>query len=268
MMKLPLYQVDAFSEQAFGGNPAAVMPLQRWLEDSLLQDIAAENNLSETAFLVAGDKGYELRWFTPAVEVPLCGHATLASAHVLFEHLDYRGEEVLFFTRSGELRVQRSKRGLTLDFPGQTLVETAVDKRVTQALGASAQLAVIADRDPTMVVYVFANEAQVAALHPDFSALAQASEHGVIATAVGDRHDFVSRFFGPQVGIDEDPVTGSAHCSLVPYWARKLGRSTLHARQISARGGELLCEWSDGRVLMTGRAVTYMQGTVFLPGSV
>jgi PhzF family phenazine biosynthesis protein len=265
LLKIPLYHVDAFADELFGGNPAAVMPLERWLADELLQSIAAENNLSETAFLVAGQDGYELRWFTPTVEVDLCGHATLASAHVLYEHLGYAGESVRFFTRSGELGVSRDGSGITMDFPGQRMVEAPVDEAVSRALGAVPEAVVIAAENPTMAVYVFASETDVAALEPDFRALRLASKHAIIATAPGARHDFVSRFFGPQLGIDEDPVTGSAHCCLVPYWARRLGRDELNARQISARGGELLCRWCDGRVVMTGRAVTYLQGAVFLP---
>jgi PhzF family phenazine biosynthesis protein len=266
LVRIPLYHVDAFADQLFGGNPAAVMPLERWLRDELLQSIAAENNLSETAFLVSAPGGYELRWFTPTVEVDLCGHATLASAHVLFEHLGYEGQALRFFTRSGELGVSRGEDGITMDFPGQRMVAAPVDDAVSRALGAIAETVVIAADSPVMAVYVFASEAEVAALKPDFRALRMASDYSIIATAPGDRHDFVSRFFGPQVGIDEDPVTGSSHCSLVPYWAQRLGRNELNARQISARGGELLCQWRDGRVVMTGQAVTYLQGAVFLPG--
>lgn len=261
-MELPIYQVDAFADRVFGGNPAAVMPLAHWLDDVTLQAIAMENNLSETAFLAACEGGYELRWFTPSVEVKLCGHATLAAAHVLFEHLDHDSEQVCFHTRSGELRVRRHGPLLTLDFPATHLVTTDVNLTICKALGATASEAVISPDDPHAVVYVYEFEEDVAALRPDFAALRSASEHCVIVTAPGDDCDFVSRFFGPQVGIDEDPVTGSAHCALVPYWSKRLGQGKLRARQISARGGELACELRDGRVFMSGRAVTFMRGVV------
>ncbi len=261
-MELPIYQVDAFASKVFAGNPAAVMPLQQWFDDATLQAIAAENNLSETAFLVACERGYELRWFTPSVEVNLCGHATLAAAHTLFEHLGEKGDAVYFQTRSGELGVTRSAGLLTLDFPVTPLVSAEVDLAVCDALGAIASEAVISPDDPHSVVYVYEFEQDVAALQPDFAALLSASKYSVIATAPGDECDFVSRFFGPQVGIDEDPVTGSAHCALVPYWAKRLGQNALQARQISARGGDLACELRGDRVFMTGRGVTFMRGVV------
>ena len=261
-MELPIYQVDAFADKVFAGNPAAIMPLQQWLDDATLQAIAMENNLSETAFLVPRGEGYQLRWFTPTVEVDLCGHATLAAAHVLFEHLQHPSDDILFHTRSGDLRVRRSAAGLTLDFPAASLLPADVDAAICRALGATASEAVIARDNPHAVVYVYEFEEDVAGLQPDFAALRAASEHCIIATAPGDDCDFVSRFFGPQVGIDEDPVTGSAHCSLVPYWVRRLHLEQLQARQISARGGILACELRDGRVFMTGRGVTYMHGTV------
>ena len=260
-MSLPIYQVDAFTSEKFKGNPAAIMPLPYWLDDATLQSIAMENNLSETAFFVAIESGYELRWFTPSVEVDLCGHATLASAHVLFEHLACQEQQIIFHTRSGELRVQRSDGGITLDFPAASLVPAEVDGRISKALGAEARAA-SADHGALMMVYLFENEAQVAALRPDFRALLQTGDYAVIATAAGDHVDFVSRFFGPQVGIDEDPVTGSAHCLLTPFWAQRLGKNHLQARQISARGGDLSCELGDGRVMITGSALTFMQGTV------
>lgn len=262
-MELPIYQVDAFTSKIFGGNPAAIIPLDAWLADQTLQSIALENNLSETAFYVPCDSGYQLRWFTPSVEVDLCGHATLAAAHVLYNHLEHVGDMIRFQTRSGELRVTRSESMLTLDFPATELVQTAVVGAVSAALGATANMAVTARSHAHSVVYVFDTQADVANLKPDFPALLSASEQAIIATAPGDDCDFVSRFFGPQVGIDEDPVTGSAHCSLVPYWAERLGRDSLVARQISARGGELACEIRDGRVFMTGTGVTFMIGTVF-----
>ncbi len=261
-MTLPIYQVDAFADRVFSGNPAAVMPLADWLADDVLQSVAMENNLSETAFLVEKDAAYELRWFTPAVEVDLCGHATLAAAHVLFEHLGYTAEEIVFHTRSGELRVSRSGAGLTLDFPARTLEPVNVDMDICRALGAMASEAIApaGESGPLLCVYEF--EEDVAGLSPDFAALKAASERPVIATAPGDSCDVVSRFFAPQVGIDEDPVTGSAHCSLVPYWARRLHKDALQCRQISARGGRLACELRGDRVFMTGTGVTFMQGEV------
>ena len=265
-MTLPIYQVDAFAQDVFSGNPAAIMPLESWLPDALMQNIAMENNVAETAFFVAVENGFELRWFTPTVEVDLCGHATLASAHVLFNHLGYSAEEIVFHTRSGELRVSKGPSGLTLDFPAAELEAHDVEQSVCAALGSSvaASEAVIASDNPHAVVYVYASQEEVAALSPNASELLAASKYSVIATAPGDNCDFVSRFFGPHVGINEDPVTGSAHCSLVPYWATRLGENKLQARQISSRGGDLSCELRNGRVFMTGNAVTFLQGQVTL----
>ncbi len=266
-MELPIYQVDAFAKEVFTGNPAAVMPLDSWLPDKQMQHIAMENNVAETAFFVSVEGGYNLRWFTPTVEVDLCGHATLASAHVLFEHLQYIGDDIIFYTRGGELRVTRGNKGLTLDFPAANLEQYAVSTDTCRALGSTAiaSHAVIARDNPHAVVYVYASEAEVAALAPSAAQLLQCSEYSIIATAPGDHCDFVSRFFGPHVGIDEDPVTGSAHCSLVPYWAQQMGKNKLQARQISSRGGDLTCELKDGRVFMTGTAVTFLCGSVMLP---
>jgi len=259
----PIYQVDAFTSHAFGGNPAAVMPLEDWLDSGLMQSIAAENNLAETAFFVRAGDAFELRWFTPAVEVDLCGHATLASAHVLYQHLGESRELLRFNTRSGELRVTRGEGGLTLDFPGYELKPGQPEPSVCAALGGDPE-AVLLVEGAKKQLYVFASQAEVAALQPDFAALLAATDRCVIATAPGEDCDFVSRFFAPQVGIDEDPVTGSAHCALVPYWAQRLEQGRLAARQISARGGEVDCELRDGRVRLTGTAVTFMQGVVTL----
>lgn len=261
-MRLPIYQVDAFAEHVFKGNPAAVMPLDAWLDDSLLAAIAMENNLSETAYLVRIAQGYELRWFTPQTEVDLCGHATLAAAHVLFEHLDFQGDEIVFQTRSGELRVRRSGKRLTLDFPATELVPTDVDLEVCNALGDIASEALVPSGTSGAVLYVYEFQSDVENLKPDFTALMAASSRNVIVCAPGDDCDVVSRFFAPAVGLNEDPVTGSAHCSLVPYWAARLRKNQLQCRQISARGGNLECELRDGRVFMTGSAVTFMQGFV------
>ena len=262
-MNYAIYQVDAFSREPFGGNPAAIIVLDEWLEDGLLQSIALENNLSETAFIVPKDNDFELRWFTPTVEVDLCGHATLASAHVLFEHLAYTDDSVRFHTRSGVLQVLRQHSGYTLDFPAYVLTDGAVDMAICNALGAIAS-EVQQVNGAQKLLYVFEFEEDVAGLSPDFAALLAVSDQCVIATAPGDNCDFVSRFFGPQVGINEDPVTGSAHCALVPYWSQRLGLERMEARQISSRGGDLSCEFKAERVRMTGQAVTFMQGQIFI----
>lgn len=261
-MNLPIYQVDAFANDVFKGNPAAVMPLKTWPDDSLLQAIAMENNLSETAYLVPVTDGYELRWFTPQVEVDLCGHATLAAAHVLFEHLDCKDDVILFHTRSGMLRVNRSGPNLTLDFPATKLEPIDVDLAVCKALGATASEALAPVGKTGAVLYVYEFEEDIANLKPDFAALLSASSCSVIVSAPGGDCDVVSRFFAPQVGINEDPVTGSAHCAVVPYWSGRLHKDRLQCKQISARGGHLDCQLKEGRVLMTGTAVTFMQGLV------
>ena len=261
-MDLPIYQVDAFADSIFKGNPAAVMPLPVWLDGDLLQAIAMENNLSETAYFVEAAQGYELRWFTPRVEGDLCGHATLAAAHVLFEHLDYGADEIVFHTRSGPLRVRRSGARLTLDFPATELVTARVDLAVGNALGATASEALTPLGRTDTLLYVYEFEQDVANLKPDFAALEAAGPKSVIVCAPGNDCDVVSRFFAPAVGINEDPVTGSAHCSLVPYWAARLRKRQLQCRQISERGGYLECELKDGRVFMTGSAVTFMRGVV------
>ena len=260
-MQLTLYQVDAFAERVFEGNPAAVVPLSGWLPDDLLQAIAIENNLSETAFFVAEGERYHLRWFTPQAEVDLCGHATLATAHVLFEHLNHRGDHIHFRSRSGELGVRRSKRGLTLDFPAIIPKPMDILPLIVEGLGAALTHLL----DAPDYIAVFENEAQIRALDPDFSALAQLDRRGVLATAPGDEVDFVSRCFFPKLSVDEDPVTGSAHCKLVPYWAKRLGKSAMVARQLSARGGTLYCELQGKRVHLTGSAVDYLRGEIQLP---
>lgn len=263
-MRLPLYQVDAFTDRLFGGNPAAVMPLPHWLDNVTLAALAAENNLSETAFLVAEGAGWRLRWFTPAIEVDLCGHATLASAHVLFAHLGVRSERLQFSTASGPLSVARLADGrLELDFPARTLTAISAPAGLGEALGATPQA--VFDSGCNYLA-VFADEAAVGALRPDFRALAALERQGVIVTAAGEAVDFVSRYFAPAAGIDEDPVTGSAHCELTPYWAERLGRSALRARQVSARGGTLGVRLNGDRVGIVGRAVTYLCGQVELPG--
>lgn len=260
-MKLQLYQVDAFTDRVFGGNPAAVVPLQRWLPVPVMQDIAAENNLSETAFFVPRGPGeYQLRWFTPTTEVDLCGHATLAAAWVLFHILAEQSEPVRFHTLSGELRVRRNQERLVLDFPARPATPVPADSAVLAALGLPAARAMLQARD---LVVVLDSAAQVQALAPDFAALRQMNYFAVCVTAPGDDCDFVSRFFAPAQGIDEDPVTGSAHCTLVPYWAERLGRGTLDARQVSHRGGRLACSLAGNRVEISGEGRCYLRGEIF-----
>src|SRR5262245_20976127 len=262
-MRLPIFQVDAFADRPFSGNPAAVVPLSTWPDDATLQAIAAENNLAETAFFApeGGDGSFRLRWFTPAVEVNLCGHATLASAHVLWTKLGQSATRLRFQTRSGELVVTREGGRIVLDFPAQPAAAIAAPAGLVAALGASP-LETLKSVD---LLCVFEREADVAALAPDFRALARFETRGVIATAPGaDGVDFVSRFFAPRAGIDEDPVTGSAHCALIPYWSGRLRRTTLVARQISKRGGTLWCEDRGERVAIGGQAALFLEGWIEL----
>ena len=262
-MHLPLYQVDAFTSRVFGGNPAAVVALQTWLPDATLQSIAMENNLAETAFFVREAAGHHLRWFTPVQEVDLCGHATLAAAWVLFERLEPGLTRVEFASRSGTLTVTREAQGLlALDFPARPAVPCAPPPGLAEALGAAPRETLQGERD---LLAVFDTEAQVRALAPDMERLRRLPLFGVATTAPGQDSDFVSRFFAPRAGLPEDPVTGSSHCSLVPYWARVLGRQRLFARQVSARGGELHCEAQGERVRIAGEAVLYLEGTLRLP---
>lgn len=259
-MSIPIYQVDAFTDQPFAGNPAAVCVLENWLEDRVLQQIGTENNLSETAFIVANGSGYDLRWFTPNIEVDLCGHATLASAFVVFEFLQPQADSVRFATASGELTVSRGEQGrLVMDFPATEGSEIACTDLIERALGARPR-EVYLSRD---LLAVFDNEQQVRALEPDFGLIQQIPDAlGVIASAPGEQVDFVSRFFAPAAGVAEDPVTGSAHCTSVPFWAKRLDKAALHARQISRRGGELLCEYRGERVLISGECVLFLRGEI------
>ncbi|MBK9154828.1 MAG: PhzF family phenazine biosynthesis protein [Chloracidobacterium sp.] len=257
-MKLKIYQVDAFSKELFKGNPAAIVPLEQWLPDDIMQSIALENNLAETAFFVPNGNGYDLRWFTPTVEMDLCGHATLASGFVLHEILGVADDIVRFQTRSGELTVERADGKYILDFPSRPAVEAEVPAGLVEALGGTPQK-VLRSRD---YLLVYSSEAEVRALRPNFEALKGVDAHGVIVTAKGDSSDFVSRFFAPAVGVNEDPVTGSTHCTLIPYWAERLGKSVLFARQASARGGELFCELRDDRVKIGGHAVLFLEGEI------
>lgn len=257
-MKIRQYQVDAFATRAFEGNPAAVCPLESWLDDALLQAIAEENNLSETAFFVPVEKGFKLRWFTPVKEVDLCGHATLAAAHVIFENLGYSGQSITFETRSGDLTVKRKGNLLEMDFPSLPPKPCAFSETLAQVLG-QRPIEVLAADD---YLAVFDSEATVRALTPNQALLGQLDLRGVIVTAPGSDVDFVSRFFAPKFGIPEDPVTGSAHCELAPYWADKLGKSTLTAKQVSRRGGNIACEVKADRVILSGHAVTFMEAEI------
>ncbi len=262
-MAYSLYQVDAFTQRRFGGNPAAVVPLDSWLSDAALQAIAEENNLPETAYFVPEENGLRLRWFTPTAEVDLCGHATLASAWVLFHVLGYQQKEIRFQTLSGELRVSRHGEKLRMDFPALKTSPVAVPKDLVKAVGPKPE-SVLESRD---LLFVFQSYEQVKALRPDIPVLEKLVPFGLIATAPGpkegpDACDFVSRFFAPAKGIPEDPVTGSAHCTLTPYWAGRLGKTTFHARQVSRRGGELWCSLDGDRVFLEGHAVLYLEGQI------
>ena len=260
-MSIPYYQVDAFTDRLFTGNPAGVCLLLDWLPDATLQAIAAENNLAETAFVVPRNGYFDLRWFTPNLEMDLCGHATLAPAHVIFHHLGCRDSIVRFQTRSGLLTVTREQDLLTLDFPARPASPCPAPADLVAGLGATP-VATAKARD---YLAVFNNEETVRKLKPDMAALLRLDCLGIIATAPGEQCDFVSRFFAPRAGVPEDPVTGSAHCTLIPYWAERLGRTKLHARQVSPRGGELFCELRGERVGMAGRAVTYSTGFLQVP---
>ena len=258
MKNIRLFQVDAFARQRFEGNPAAVCPLDYWLDDHLLQAIAEENNLSETAFFVPTGDGFSLRWFTPLAEVELCGHATLASAHVLFEHLAYDKPLITFETRSGQLCVERTDTGLSMNFPAIKALPCTAPEPLKQAIGMVAKEVLVGDD----YIVVLDSEAALRQLQPDQGLLSQLDRRGVIVTAPGVQHDFVSRFFAPKLGIPEDPVTGSAHCALAPYWANKLGKLKLQAKQVSRRSGEIGCQVQGDRVILFGQAVTYMVGEI------
>lgn len=257
-MKLPLYQVDAFTSRLFGGNPAAVVVLEDWLPDDVLAAIAAENNLAETAYVIPRLAAMPLRWFTPKVEVDLCGHATLATADVLFRHHFPAQEKLLFETRSGQLTVSRRDGLLSMDFPSRPGKPVPVSDAVVSALGRRPREAYMA-RD---LMAVFDAESDVRDLEPDLQAIWAVDAFAIIVTAPGAEVDFVSRFFSPRAGIPEDPVTGSAHCTLIPYWAQRLGKTELTARQLSRRGGELYCRLRGDRVDIAGRTVEYLRGEI------
>jgi PhzF family phenazine biosynthesis protein len=258
-MKLNLYQIDAFANEIFQGNPAAVCPLDKWLPDKILQSIAEENNLSETAYYVPTETGFHIRWFTPKVEIDLCGHATLATAYVIFNLLGYTKDIIKFDSRSGELIVSQNNEWLTMDFPSQPAHSCELKEELIVGLGKQP-LEVLSSED---YLVVFKTEEDIISLKPNFEVLSQLEWRGVIVTAPGYDFDFVSRFFAPKFGINEDPVTGSAHCALTPYWAGKLNKTKLTAKQLSKRTGELVCELNSDRVLISGKAVKYMEGTIF-----
>ena len=267
-LEIPLFQVDAFTDRPFAGNPAAVCPLRAWLPERSMQAIAAENNLSETAFFVPEGDGFRLRWFTPTVEIDLCGHATLASAHVIMAVLEPGRTRVEFTTRSGKLIVDRAGDVLTMDFPALPPTPTDGSSRALAAALGATPTAVLATRS---LVAVFDDAESVRRLRPDLTAVAALGCRGVIVTAPGSGVDgdvdFVSRFFAPAQGVNEDPVTGSAHCTLTPYWAARLGKPKLRARQVSARGGEITCTSRGDRVDLAGRAVLVIEGVLRLPES-
>ena len=259
-MKLNLYQVDAFASKVFEGNPAAVCPLDNWLPDSDMQAIALENNLSETAFFVPSDNGYHIRWFTPKREVDLCGHATLASAYVLFHILGYAKDMIEFDSRSGPLLVTRQGDYFVLDFPSQPPVIGDIPAEIIEAFEKSPRECL---RSEDLIV-VFESEVDVKNANPDMGQLERLDLRGVAITARASQYDFVARFFAPKYGIPEDPVTGSAYTQLAPYWAEKLNKNKLEAKQVSARGGEVICEVMGDRVRIAGKAVLYLQGTILI----
>ena len=263
-MTQPFYQVDAFTDRLFGGNPAGVVPLFGWPSDEILRSVAAENNLSETAFFVLQSDRCCIRWFMPRVEVNLCGHATLAAAHVLFHHLGFPGDEIVFDSRSGILRARRDDAFISLDFPADPPVPATPPKKLIQSLGREPREAYMGQEDWLLV---YSSRREIEELAPDFDLMLVEtgdSGRGVIVTAPGGDVDFVSRFFAPSVGVPEDPVTGSAHTTLTPYWAQRLEKESFTARQVSRRGGFLKCRLSGDRVHISGQAVTYLTGEIRL----
>jgi len=255
-MKIPIYRIDAFTDRPLSGNPAAVCPLEAWLPDAAMQAIATENNLSETAFFVATDDGFHIRWFTPLSEVSLCGHATLATAWCIFNELGYDKDEIIFRSKSGPLKVIRDNDLITLKFPA----DPPVACEPHQALSGAFKAIPVECLKAMDYMLVFADEADVAEAEPDLALLAKLNLRGVIITAPSEKYDFVCRFFAPKIGIDEDPVTGSAFTELTPYWADKIGEKALRSRQLSARGGEVFCELKGTRILISGKAVKYSKG--------
>lgn len=257
-MKIPVYQIDAFANKTFEGNPAAICPLQDWLPDETMQSISEENNLSETAFFVPTGNGFHIRWFTPVAEVDLCGHATLASAYVIFTFLGFDGSTINFESKSGLLKVERKESLLVMDFPSQAPVPCQIPEEIKKAF-AHKPIACLKAED---YIVVFRDEDEVASAQPDLAALSKLDSRGVVITAKSSEYDFVVRFFAPKFGIAEDPVTGSAYTQLIPYWSNILGADKLHARQVSCRGGEVFCEALGNRVKIAGKAVKYLAGEI------
>lgn len=258
-MKLPIFQADAFASSLFKGNPAAVVPLKEWLPDRLMQNIALENNLSETAFFIAEEDHFHIRWFTPKAEVNLCGHATLATAHVLFNELNFEGELLHFNSRSGILTVRKEEDKLQLDFPADWVQPIEMNPVFTEAMGIEATASF---KGRTDYLLLFDSEEVIQNIEPNLHLLKQTDARGIMVTAAGREVDFVSRFFAPGVGVDEDPVTGSAHTSLVPFWASRLHKTEMTALQLSERGGQLWCTLAGDRVLIAGKGVTYLRGEI------
>jgi len=263
-MNLPIYQVDAFTHLLFGGNPAAVVILNEWIDAEIMQKIGLENNLAETAFIVKNGDSYDIRWFTPAVEVELCGHATLASAYVIFNFLNPQATQVRFTSIfSGELRVTKHNDWYELDFPIDELNEQKGPLPADLLLGIGKEPLEFF-KGKTDCLLVFGSQNEIESITPDFNRLARSSSRGIIVTAPGEKTDFVSRFFAPQAGINEDPVTGSAHTSLIPYWHQKTGKTSFSAAQLSKRGGFLKCEYAGTRVKISGEARLFFKGEIYL----
>ena len=257
-MKLDIYQVDAFADRIFDGNPAAVVPLEKWLSQAQMQAIAQENNLSETAFFCKSDDHYHIKWFTPGGEVKLCGHATLATAYVLFNILNHKTNNIMFNSLSGELNVQKCGDLMTMNFPSQNPKKCKIPKALEHGLGTRPKECYFNED----YVAVFENEKNIIDIEPDYQKLVLLKSRGIIVTAPGSKYDFVSRAFFPKYGVLEDPVTGSAHTKLIPYWFERTGNVKFHAKQISKRGGELFCEYKKNRVLISGSARLYLQGKI------
>jgi len=259
---MKIFQVDSFTSRLFSGNPAGVVPLEQWPDDEVMQRIAMENNLAETAFFAPLGEGYHIRWFTPKVEVDLCGHATLAAAHVLFSHLGFQGQELKFSSRSGPLRVYQEGKRYILDFPADEYDPAELPSGLVEALGGKEPMFCYLGKTDYMLVYE--KQSDIEGMKPDFGLLGKVKARGVIVTAPGEWVDIVSRFFAPQVGIDEDPVTVSTHTTLVPYWSRQLAKTELTARQLSERGGDLFCRNRGNRIEIGGEATTFFVGEMFV----
>jgi PhzF family phenazine biosynthesis protein len=259
-MKIVLFQVDAFTDELFHGNPAAICMLDEWLDEDLMQKIAMENNLSETAFVVKKNDQFQIRWFTPIAEVDLCGHATLATAHVIFNEYTHNKNVIIFNSiHSGILKVKKDGEYLTLDFPAQKIIKAIPPDDLIEAIGKEP---IEIYKGKTDYLLVYQNEKEIQTISPDFTALSKIKVRGVIVTAKGAHYDFVSRFFAPKIGVNEDPVTGSAHTILIPYWRKKLNKNELVAKQLSIRQGIMKCRQNKNRVYISGKAITYLKGEI------